>query len=214
MEIIGGRTKLNGWFFYCCLWSCWIVLTFIVPKSLPYRFYIGCFILMSIILSIYKVPIFHWSVNLTILIWMIGCMVSFAALPFSKRLYQICVSFIVMLVYVVFLLFELYDPIWVIVDRRWLLSFIIGTIAILMNVKLLDRIAATIIGLGMGEFLFAYVLFTTGIKWDITTPHFLDLCSSIGILILLWSGFEFVIYYLKKIYTPPSQIEKEKHKPG
>ncbi|HWO75852.1 MAG TPA: hypothetical protein VNM69_08100 [Bacillus sp. (in: firmicutes)] len=205
---------MDGWFFYYSLWSYWVVVTFIVPKHCHYRTYLSNFILISIILSVYKVPIWYWDVNVTILIWIICCMAIIAALPFSKKFYQICVSFIVMLVYVVFLLFELYDPIWVIVDRRWFLTFLIGTIAILLNAKIIDRITSTITGLVMGEFLFAFVLFATGIKLEITLPYFLDLCSYTCMLILLWSCFESFVYSLRKTYTPPSQIEKEKHKPG
>ena len=205
---------MDGWFFYYSLWSFWIVISFIVPRDFPDRFYLANFILISIILSIYEVPILYWDVNVTILMWLLSCMASLAAYSLLMRLYQICVTFIIMLVYSVFLLFELYDPIWVIIDRKWFLSMLIGTIAILMNKNVKNRMTSTIIGMGMGEFLFAYVLYTTGIKLEITTPSFLDLCSMTGMIILLWSVFEYAIHSIKKIYTPFPEIKKEKHKPG
>ncbi|GAA0347352.1 hypothetical protein GCM10008967_42170 [Bacillus carboniphilus] len=141
-------------------------------------------------------------------------MVALSSLTISILLYQICTSLLVMLFYCIFLLFELYDPIWVFVDRKWLLTIMISVIAILLNSNGKWRVITAFLGIGMGEILYAYVLYTTDILITITNPTFLDIGALIGVTILLWNGLEKVIHHLNKLYDPQTHLEKEKQRLG
>lgn len=213
MEIIGGTT-MEGWFFYYSFWTVWIILSFIVPKPHPYRLPYSVFVLISLILSTKTVTLFGLQMNATVFFWYGWCMVLLSRLKLSHLLYQVCASLVSMLVYTVFLLFELYDPIWVIMDRRWLLTILISVVTILLNSSIEKRLIVSLIGLIMGEILNAVVLRQTGIDVTITSPGLLDICSIICITVIGWSSLENLLKSFHKKYIPKPHIEKEKQKLG
>lgn len=121
MENIGGEWILDGLLFYWLFWAGWIMTTFFYPKTHSDRLTISAWLLGAITLSTITFSLFsiEWSgtgafILLTIFVYGAG-------LPMKKLLYFMITSFIVMLANVSFLLFELFDPVWILIEREWTL---------------------------------------------------------------------------------------------
>src|SRR5690606_24938754 len=102
-------------------WGGWIWTTFVMSKDNRLRFCLSIWLLTIIIVSPYHFTIHGFEVHFSAIVLMLFFIVStykFRYMVFGS----VCLSaFIIMIGYVSFLLFELYDPIWVIFDRKWMI---------------------------------------------------------------------------------------------
>lgn len=114
-----------------------------------------------------------------------------------------------MLAYVSFLMFELYDPVWVIINRDWLLTFILMYLTIMLQSEVRMRMYTLLAGVLQGELLYSFVLRQNGFTYPIGSLEFLDFAALAVAILLLWSGLKFTAAYFN---THFNHFEREKHK--
>jgi hypothetical protein len=95
-----------------------------------------------------------------------------------------------MLAYGSFQLFELFDPVWLILDRNWMFAVVLTYMTIMMHNNGFKRMTTLIFGSIHGEIVYSLVLDGYSIEIPVGSLQFLDVISISVCLILAWSGFE------------------------
>ncbi|MEH7525478.1 hypothetical protein V7149_19735, partial [Bacillus sp. JJ1503] len=129
-----------------------------------------------------------------------------------KRLtaaYVLFSSFIVMIAYVCFHLFALFDPVWLIFPRKWMLALLMIALAIILHTNKVYRLIIILFGSIQGEFLYAYILNKYSFPHLIGSYAYLDGITLAAALLGAWSGFEYLTSFYEKHIN---HLEKEKGK--
>ncbi|KOP83259.1 hypothetical protein ACFFHH_08385 [Cytobacillus solani] len=200
---------MEGLTFYWVSWFFWIIATFFMNKNGRSRLMLSLFLLLLIIVSPYTVVLFNFELSIAGLL--LCCpLYSFAArLDWKKRMYLLICSFIIMLAYVCFHLFALFDPVWLIFPRNWMLAVILMLLSFVLNGKKIHRMYIVVLGAIQGEFLYALILSKYSFPYVIGSLTFLDVLSLSTILIVLWSGMESLASFYERHFN---QLEREKQK--
>nr|WP_147533800.1 hypothetical protein [Bacillus marasmi] len=111
-------------------------------------------------------------------------------------LYTLICSYIIMMSYASFLLFELYDPVWVLLDRTWLLGVILSYVCVLLHQKNWNRVYILVIGLIQGDFMYSLVLRNIGIGYSVGTERFFDVLAACFMVLFIWSFAEAIMMNL------------------
>ncbi|WP_346206369.1 hypothetical protein NSS89_11165 [Caldifermentibacillus hisashii] len=183
---------MTGFVFFGLAWAGWIYSTFIMEKTNPYRFPIAAYLLVTIILSVFKIRFLGLDISLATLFLLFISFLTFIKLPFWKLLYCTIGIFIVSSATAVFYLISLYDPVWIFIDQQILLSFFGACLAVLLFKEYKARIFSTIIGLIQGDILYAIILKKFSIDFPIGSFAFLDGLALTCVFITIWSGFEYL----------------------
>lgn len=183
---------MTGFVFFGLAWAGWIYSTFIMEKTNPYRFPIAAYLLVTIILSVFKIRFLGLDISLATLFLLFISFLTFIKLPFWKLLYCTIGIFIVSSATAVFYLISLYDPVWIFIDQQILLSFFGACLAVLLFKEYKARIFSTIIGLIQGDILYAIILKKFSIDFPIGSFAFLDGLTLTCVFITIWSGFEYL----------------------
>ncbi|WP_413309145.1 hypothetical protein AA0X95_12000 [Bacillus sp. 1P10SD] len=181
---------MEGAMFYWISWSIWVYLTFILERQNPYRLKLSVLILILIIFSsihlMYGEVEFYAS-GIYLLI------ISYVFISQEKRgaiIYFFICSCIVSMAYVTFHLFEIFDPIWIIFKKEWLMGICFGYLAILLQKTLKGRLIIILTGTINGEFLYAYILSKYQFPYAIGAYDYLDVYALISALLIGWSMIE------------------------
>jgi signal transduction histidine kinase len=200
---------MEGLYFYGFTWALWIISTFLFKKTSILRLPLAIILLFILILSPYnfqfgKYTISYVSVFMLLLIFLIV-----GTFKVRKLLYFFITTITIAVCYVTFLLFELFDPIWIIFKRELMLSFILAYLSVLLQKKVLGRIFIMIVGGVYGDILFSIILYPFSFPYDIGSLRFLDVCSLAVMIVFGWEGIKMSISYIE---SHLSSLEKEKQK--
>lgn len=181
---------MEGTTYYWIFWLFWVFLTFFLNRENPYRLKLSVFILTDIFLSE-----FHYSLGNNQLYagGFFLMMVTYYLISREKLgtiLYFFISSFIVSISYVTFHLFEIYDPVWIIMNKQWMISIFLGYLAILLQKTLKGRLFIILSGTMQGEILYAYILNKYQFPYSIGGFEYLDVLSLMSALLVGWSCFE------------------------
>lgn len=207
MEMIGGR-GMEGIYFYWLFWLFWILSSFFMNRGQK-RFKISLCLLIAIILSVNSVNLLNFEISMTTVFVLLVTYSAIAKQTTGRRLYVIITSFIVMISYATFLLFELYDPVWVILDRSWLLAALLAYLVIIMHEHTEQRVISLIAGVIHGDVLYSILLRKFSFPYTIGSMQFLDVMALCLAFLLIISGFNFVSVFFEQYF---SQQEGEKQK--
>ncbi|MGM0899916.1 MAG: YphA family membrane protein [Bacillota bacterium] len=190
MEMIGGDA-MEGALFYWFTWLGWVWTTFFMEKQNKYRFNIAFLLLILIIASPYKMLIQGVEVYIPAIVLMTFFLIETAKLR-NRIFFSVFVtSFIIMLGYVSFLLFELFDPVWVIFDRKWLISISVLLLATALQSEKYLQILSVGIGMLLGEFLFSFTMKSLAFPYPVASPAFLDIVSLATIILGVWVSIQY-----------------------
>ena len=176
--------------FYWICWMYWVFLTFFLDKLNPYRFKLSFFILISIILSNFHFVVWGFELYASGLFLLA---VSYFLIGRERKgaiIYFFICSFIVSIAYVTFHLFEIFDPIWIVFKKEWMMGICFTTLAILLQKNLRGRMLIIVSGTMQGEFLYAYILSKYHFPYTIGSYSYLDVCLLISSLLVGWSCLE------------------------
>ncbi|XJZ26058.1 hypothetical protein ACF5W4_11665 [Bacillota bacterium Lsc_1132] len=189
---------MEGSIFYFLFWSFWIYITFFMKKENPYRVKLAATVLIVIILANVSIPNGRFQVYTSGLFLLI---VTYMALnkENGKTLayFYIC-SFIITIAYVTFCLFEIFDPVWLIFKKEWMMGVTLGYLAILLQKNLRGRLLILISGTMQGEILYAYILSKYGFPYPIAAFTYLDSFALTATLLILWSGMENIGFFFER----------------
>lgn len=181
---------MEGALFFWFFWAIWVYLTFILEKNNPYRLKLAVMILFVIILS--NRSFFLGRIEIA---WSGFILLLFSYSFISREqhrviLYHSICSLIISIAYVSFHLFEIFDPIWILFKKEWMISICMWYLAIILQKKLKGRLIIAVCGTMQGEFLTAFILNKLQIPYSVGAFAYLDVCSLIVVLLLSWSILE------------------------
>jgi hypothetical protein len=200
---------MDGLYFYWLFWCGWIISTFFIDKQNPYRLKVSFWILVAISISTTGINSLGLTISGTGIWIIISVYWVISKLELRKVLYFFISGFIVMLGTVCFFLFELYDPVWVIFETKWLLAILIACLAILLHSDKYLRILVLMHGMIHGEIFYAIILKSYTFPYPVASLSFLDSFSISVSLLVLWNGLENVIAYFEK-YIGTTEKGKQK----
>jgi hypothetical protein len=200
---------MEGLYFFWFAWSLWIITTFILNKHSNMRLPLAVLILLALIISPYSFTIREYTVSYVSLLMLLIVFIKLGSFSLARKFYFFLTSLIISFGYVAFLLFELFDPIWIIVKREWMLAFIITYLSVLLQKRLIWRISTIIIGCIYGDILFAIIIFRFSFPYAIGSLSMLDVCSLASIMLFGWEGIKNLIGYFESQYQT---VGREKQK--
>jgi hypothetical protein len=207
MDMIGG-SGMEGFIFFWFFWVFWILSTFFMSKKdLRLKVSIGTLLVIS--LSLNKITWSHIEISLSGLFLLFLSYIMIAKQKGRSKSYLVIASFIMMLAYTTFHLYELFDPVWVIFNRDIMLSLLLAYLSVLLHSELHLRILTLICGAIHGDILYSLLIKKLSFSYFIGSFAFLDVIS-FGIAILLAiSGFKRVSIYFEHHIK---HLEREKQK--
>ncbi|MDQ0412125.1 YphA family membrane protein [Mesobacillus stamsii] len=201
---------MNGVYFYWLAWSGWVLITFFMDKKHPYRRKWAIYLLTVIIAAPYKDDFLFFQFHLSAFV-----IAGFIFLETRRKktrtfLYLFLTSFIIMLAYTSFLMFELFDPVWVLFDRKFMLGAVGFYLAILLHNEKRDRMLALITGFLAGDFLFSAVLWKFHFPYEVASMTFMDILFISSGMLIAWSAVEALISIMSKATVKEAEGEEQK----
>ncbi|MED1204887.1 hypothetical protein [Heyndrickxia acidicola] len=178
---------MDGEMFLGFLWAVWLIATFFLNKQNSMRIPAAALSLILIISYPYSIPIFSFSIKLPALLLLAIGYYYLNSLSFTRKLYMILSVMIITSGFTGAMLMELYDPIWMFMDRRLMLGgmvFLLGQF--LYPQSLYKCLSSMVIAAIHGEILFSIFLSKWGIHYPIASDPFLDICSVYLSFTIIW----------------------------
>ena len=181
---------MEGTTFYLIFWTLWIFLTFFIDRQNPYRLKLSIIVLIAIFLSEFHYDLGNDQLYASGFFLLLITYFLFSREKRSTIIYNFICSYIVTLSYVSFHLFEIYDPIWIIINKQWMIGIFLGYLVIILQKSLKGRLLIILSGTMQGEILYAYILKKYQFPYSIGGFDYLDVLSLITMLLVGWSCFE------------------------
>lgn len=181
---------MEGSFFYWIFWIFWVFLTFFMNKQNPLRLKLAACLLIIIIHSSVHFVIGGFDLYGSGLILLLLSYYIMGKEKLGPLLYSFICSFTITMAYVAFHLFEIFDPIWIIFQKEWMMGICFSILAILLQKSLTGRLLIIVCGTMQGEVLYAYYLTKFQFSYPIGTLAYLDVCALISLLLVCWSFLE------------------------
>ncbi|MDM5331212.1 hypothetical protein [Neobacillus sp. CF12] len=181
---------MEGSMFYWILWVFWVSITFFMNKQNPYRTKVAIGLLMVIILSNVHFMVGSFQFYASGIFMLLLSFIILGKKKLGPLLYAFICSFIITISYVTFNLFVIYDPIWVIFQKEWMMGICMGCLAIFLQKSLKDRLLIIVSGTMQGEILYAFYLSKFEFSYPIGTIAYLDVTSLVILLLVSWSILE------------------------
>ncbi len=210
MVMIGG-VGLDGIIFYFTAWGIWILSSFLIDKKQRYRLGFSAWILLLIILSGYYFSIDAVSVSFSAILVVLTVYSLLAKYKNKKLFYFLVCQLIGVLAYVSFHLFEMFDPVWVIMDREWMLSVMMVLVSLILMRKRFERVLLLASAGIHGEVVNGIIFHSFSFPYTIGSFVYLDVLALAALILLLWNGVEYITAYLGSYFN---QLEKERGKPS
>jgi hypothetical protein len=208
MEMIGGG-GVEGFYFYLGAWCCWIAAAFFMKRQQKERTALSACLLIAIIVSPYTISLGSIHISVAGLFILICCYAEAASITGLKAVYFFVSVFMIMLAYASFQLFALFDPVWVVFKKEWMLAAIMFALSAVLFAGCRKRIASMLTGAIQGDLLFSLVLEKLSLSYEAWSFSFLDMAAISACALLLWEGFVKLAAYLER---QAANLEKEKQK--
>jgi hypothetical protein len=190
-EIMG----TEGLFFYFLSWVSWIVVVFFFPKS-KHRTQISIALLLIIAGSNSYFYILQFKVNLAFIFLAAAALILLTASlrkNYFLHYFSICT---ISLAYVCFRLFEIYDPVWILFNRIWMLSFVLLYLALLLFKTKQERFVFLLTGAVQGEIINGWILNSVFSYPVVGGFDFLSVLALSLAGLSVWIMFETITIYL------------------
>jgi len=186
---------MEGVYFYWFSWMLWVMYTFFMRKN-KIRFVAAVSLLMVIILSPYDIDIGSFRITYSYIFLTI-----FTYYFVSRRrrwplYYMFIASLILTLAFVSYHLFSLFDPIWLFMDRTWLLALIMAGLSIVLYTDHYSRLLLLISAMCQGDLLYAVIINRYAFPHTVGSLAFLDALMASCSLLFLWYFMENVAVFI------------------
>lgn len=190
--------ETSAQYFYFISWMGWIIITFFFPKSVT-RTYLSILLLLVIATSTTKVIMFGFTITASFIVLAVTALILLVSSLKQKYIlhyFSICT---VALAYVCFIIFEIYDPVWIFLDRTWLLSVIILYLSLLLFKTKRERFVFMLTGVLLGEILRSIVTDRIFYYSDIGSFEFLAVLALSSSGMATWMMFETLTIHLDSL---------------
>ncbi|MBS4209755.1 hypothetical protein [Bacillus sp. FJAT-50079] len=191
---------MDGIFYLFFLWSIWIIATFLLEKQQFYRLPMAAGALLLLILFPVHLSLkFMLMSGSTIIILFIGYYF-LSKLPWKQKLYVSGAILSLSIGYSGFRLFEIYDPIWVFIDRKSFFCFFLFFFAYFMYPSSLSlRLLFICLGVLHGEIFFAILLSHWGMVHMVGAKECLDILAITCSLLLIFQAIVHLVSFSTQI---------------
>jgi hypothetical protein len=206
MGIMGGG-DMEGVLFYWISWMAWVCSTFLMKKNKE-RLFLSILFLVTIILSPYYVGVGDIKINNSIFPILFFCAKEISKRPKKQVFYMLICILTISLAYCSFLMFELYDPVWLFFNRNLMLgaALIYVTLMLLKDFRL--RLVGLLVGAIQGDILYGIIINNVNFSYEIGSFVFLDVIAISFCFIFVWSSLELLLHHVDVLVQKNT---KEKH---
>ncbi len=206
MGIMGGG-DMEGVLFYWISWMAWVCSTFLMKKNKE-RLFLSILFLVTIILSPYYVGVGDIKINYSIFPILFFCIKEISKRPKKQVFYMLICILTISLAYCSFLMFELYDPVWLFFNRNLMLgaALIYVTLMLLKDFRL--RLVGLLVGAIQGDILYGIIINKVNFSYEIGSFVFLDVIAISFCFIFVWSSLEILLHHVDVLVQKNT---KEKH---
>ncbi|MFP7271915.1 YphA family membrane protein [Bacillus safensis] len=149
---------MEALYYYWSIWFVWIMVTFIMEKSL-WRSVLGICVLIHIIFSHVMISVLDISINAGFLMTFLYACVAFVIFKSSYRIMRIMQLGSMVSAYAFFMMFALYDPVWfTIIKVDWVVFSLLILMCMTYGQPLAERITLWMMSVCLGEALYALTI--------------------------------------------------------
>ncbi|WP_433995807.1 YphA family membrane protein [Bacillus safensis] len=149
---------MEALYYYWSIWFVWIMVTFIMEKSL-WRSVLGICVLVHIIFSHVMISVLDISINAGFLMTFLYACVAFVIFKSSYRIMRIMQLGSMVSAYAFFMMFALYDPVWfTIIKVDWVVFSLLILMCMTYGQPLAERITLWMMSVCLGEALYALTI--------------------------------------------------------
>ncbi|MBC6975570.1 hypothetical protein H9I32_25320 [Bacillus sp. Xin] len=192
---------MEGSYFYFIAWMGWIVTTFFLKKD-EIRWKVSAVILVFIICSQITVYIASFTVSVNALILGVISFLGIALYSIWKKIYALLSALIIAMLYTSFHLLGVYDPVWIVIDRTWMLGGALVYASILLHRDRLLRLCSLYAGALQGEILVTFIFRRLHFPYEFGSLAFFDSIAVSTLLVMVTS-------YIVKISAYRGQFRKK-----
>lgn len=177
---------MDGSYFYFLMWMGWIVTTFFLKKD-EMRWKISAGILTLIICSQITVSIASFVISINAFILGGISFLGIALYSIWKKIYAVLSGLIIAMLYTSFHLLEVYDPIWIVIDRTFMLSGALVYASILLHRDRVLRLCSLYAGALQGEILVTFIFRRLHFPYEFGSLTFLDIMAVSTLFVMMAS---------------------------
>ncbi|WP_438799229.1 YphA family membrane protein [Bacillus safensis] len=145
-------------YYYWSIWFVWIMVTFIMEKSL-WRSVLGICVLVHIIFSHFMISVLDMSINAGFLMTFLYACAAFVIFRPGYRIMRIMQLGSMVSAYAFFMMFALYDPVWfTIIKVDWVVFTLLILMCMTYGHSLAQKITLWMMSVCLGEALFALTI--------------------------------------------------------
>ncbi|WP_423231203.1 YphA family membrane protein [Bacillus safensis] len=149
---------MEALYYYWSIWFVWIMVTFIMEKSL-WRTVLGICVLVHIIFSHVMISVLDISINAGFLMTFLYACAAFVIFRPSYRKMRIMQLGSMVSAYAFFMIFALYDPVWfTIIKVDWVVFALLILMCMTYGQPLTERITLWMMSVCLGEALYALTI--------------------------------------------------------
>lgn len=149
---------MEALYYYWSIWFVWIMVTFIMEKSL-WRGVLGICVLVHIIFSHIMISVLDMSINAGFLMTFLYACAAFVIYRPSYRMMRIMQLGSMVSAYAFFMMFALYDPVWfTIIKVDWVVFILLILMCMTYGQPLTERITLWMMSVCLGEALYALTI--------------------------------------------------------
>ncbi len=189
---------MEGIYFYWISWIAWVYSTFLMKKNME-RLLLSISLLIFIILSPYTFQLGVVSIHLVLIIILIMSYGLVGKKTVRQKVYLLICSLTITIAYVTFQLYELFDPIWLFMDREWLLTIVLVYLTLILVKGSRSRLACLLIGSCQGELFYGLILSKFRFQYEIGAFPFLDVISLSVLVVFVWLKLEVFVAHLDEM---------------
>ncbi|GER66035.1 hypothetical protein BpJC7_06340 [Weizmannia acidilactici] len=177
---------MDGSLFLGIMWGIWIWATFLLEKGHPLRLTSAVLSLFFIIAFPYQLSVGGLKLQCPLAVMLAAGYLFLARFSGFALFYRLAGVWIVMTGYAGLLLFEMYDPVWILADRTFCYSILLFILVHLIFDSPLTGIATAVIGTAQGEIIYSLILMKWGFSQTAGAPPYLDM---IGLFLAFQCGW-------------------------
>ncbi|KIL15209.1 YphA family membrane protein [Bacillus safensis] len=149
---------MEALYYYWSIWFVWIMVTFIMEKSL-WRSVLGICVLVHIIFSHFMISVLDMSINAGFLMTFLYACAAFVIFRPGYRIMRIMQLGSMVSAYAFFMMFALYDPVWfTIIKVDWVVFTLLILMCMTYGHSLAQKITLWMMSVCLGEALYALTI--------------------------------------------------------
>lgn len=188
---------MDGIFFYWFAWAGWVYCTFIMKRS-RHRTLFSISILLILISHGMVITSGNISLNLSFILVFIGSYLFLLKMPFKQMLYYVFGAFIVAMAFDSMLLFSMYDPVWLVVEVKWMLAGCLFILSLLLFRDSAYRPFALAAGCCQGDLVYRIIIKNLTSAIELGGPVLMDVVSITLALCFIGKGIQQFSQFLIK----------------